>query len=85
LSEELDAFEAEARALQAGPPPDLPDDLFATERPNRYRAIERVREVQERLYRYPQVLNDPTWARSIPRATAGRENGSSRIDRRVSD
>jgi tetratricopeptide (TPR) repeat protein len=28
-SEELDTFEAEARALLAGPPPELPDDVFA--------------------------------------------------------
>jgi hypothetical protein len=28
-SEELDAFEAEARDLLDGPPPDLPADVFA--------------------------------------------------------
>jgi tetratricopeptide (TPR) repeat protein len=35
LSEELDTFQAEAKALLNGPPPDLPDDVFAPEPPNR--------------------------------------------------
>jgi hypothetical protein len=32
---ELDAFQAEAQSLLDGPPPDLPDDVFASEPPNR--------------------------------------------------
>jgi tetratricopeptide (TPR) repeat protein len=34
-SSELDAFQAEARALLDGPPPELPADAFAPESPNR--------------------------------------------------
>jgi hypothetical protein len=33
--QELDAFQAEAQALLNGPSPDLPDDVFAPEPPNR--------------------------------------------------